>query len=1424
MSNVPRPLLCLFGFGLSSVALFGCSDKSTDTGDTATAAAHTASEASSERRRGVEYCEGTDEDGDGLIDEGCQRCDMEVTRPMTFWRDHVCVVDGDATGSEVLPITVGSFETFTTGASVRAALLTPLRGNRQLQLRQQLISAKLNVAFFAVGDVPWTDLTGDRTIENLQQVIDAADLAYDSGTDAERYRFTVLLATFNRSGERLALWFDDTCVAEPEICNGGDDDGDGVIDEACACIEECDAYDNDDDGDIDEDQDDTDGDGICDAIDTEECDGLDNDGDGETDEDQADSDGDGTCDSMDTEECDGLDNDGDGDVDEDQVDTDGDGTCDGVDPEECDGLDNDGDGQIDEGQIDTDEDGTCDALDSESCDGRDNDGDDLIDEDQSDADGDGTCDDIDPEECDGTDNDGDGEVDEDQADSDGDGTCDGLDAEDCDGLDNNGDGAVDEGMADSDGDGTCDDLDAEDCDGVDNDGDGEIDEDQADADGDGTCDSIDAEECDGADNDGDGAVDEGFDADDDGFADCMETCTVTIDFCSAADGLNVLDDGSAAVETYSSNPRWTAGFDGAVWIWDEALETSPGTHQIHSIFRSFDIPANGTNLSGSVSIGADNSYEAWLNGTGVGSDSTEFNYFAWSEDTWDVSAALNTGNNTFEFEIWNWAQPGGSAYSNPGGITYCAEVSYDYEMDAEACDGVDNDCDGEIDEGVPDSDGDGACDNLDDEDCDGLDNDGNGLIDDGLPDSDGDGTCDGLDSEECDGLDNDGDGATDEGLADSDGDGICDGLDSETCDGLDNDGDGEIDEGMSDSDGDGTCDSLDAEDCDGLDNDGDGAVDEDFDADGDGFSSCNASTCDVLVDLGHGEATWSNPYANAGAYHDWGPAMASLEGAGFLWDSLSTTITASALAGYEAVIIAEPVSGFSSSEVRVLLDYVDGGGGLLLITDFNEQHVNPISSNYGVEFLGYAGLIGWAGIEDWETDLTPVTAGVDSVFWAYGSTLDVASTDVTVLGSYSGVPVYAQLSSGDGRVVFSADNEIFSRYGFDEVYDPNPSADRDNEALWLNSMSWLANCDADLDCDDGDAGANPDAAETCDDGVDNNCDGVVDEGCAEACDGVDNNNNGVVDEDCPVQCEPEEVVCLTVDEAISLGTLSARSSSNGVGVILTNSGTDDICLDAQVLFTSDYSQAFTWGEEVDGTVLVAGGSHILYYGSWTTNNGVYQPYLGADSWWCVEAGQYVRGSATFDLYGELAPDGILEVLNGTHDADGDGREDHRDWTGSYGVASNYNVWSYQSTHNVLTVGKSASVSGDTVTVTLLVRNFGARAGSGTVTDLLPVGWELVSTPSGATVSSSGGQVQVAWNVTLSGSVAGASTYYTTTLDAEYVTYAMRRTSGEDSPQVSLGAAEVSHYDGQTWRIGSSTEAYVWDYDPNGDGIVECDGE
>jgi TolB-like protein len=243
---------------------------------------------------------------------------------------------------------------------------------------------------------------------------------------------------------------------------------------------------------------------------------------------------------------------------------------------------------------------------------------------------------------------------------------------------------------------------------------------------------------------------------------------------------------------------------------------------------------------------------------------------------------------------------------------------------AEICDGLDNDCDGSADEGLGAliTCGTGACavemvacqegeepvcvpGTPSAEICDGLDNDCDGSIDEGLDAliTCGEGACAVgiaacINGEEqtcipgtptgeiCDGLDNDCDGSIDEGLGSlTCGEGEC-GIETaacvngeeqtcipgtptgEICDGLDNDCDGSVDEdfnlgnactvgiGACAADGslvcgaDGTvvCRVLagspppSVEICDNLDNDCDGFIDEDFDVDGDGYAIC-ANDC-----------------------------------------------------------------------------------------------------------------------------------------------------------------------------------------------------------------------------------------------------------------------------------------------------------------------------------------------------------------------------------------------------------------------------------------------------------------------------------------------------------------------------------------------------------------------------------------------------
>jgi len=216
-------------------------------------------------------------------------------------------------------------------------------------------------------------------------------------------------------------------------------------------------------------------------------------------------------------------------------------------------------------------------------------------------------------------------------------------------------------------------------------------------------------------------------------------------------------------------------------------------------------------------------------------------------------------------------------YGKCPGTEECADGKVDCDGEApepEICDGLDNNCNGQTDEGFPDTNGDGI------KDCQVADKDGDGVLDvvDNCPaaanvgqaDFDLDGTGDACDLDDdndlvadaadcapfdpdvspneeeiCNGVDDDCDLLVDEGFADADYDKLSDCIDpdddndgkvdeidcapfdaaihpgaEELCDGLDNDCDENIDEGYPDQDGDEIADCTDEDlDGDGVAND-----------------------------------------------------------------------------------------------------------------------------------------------------------------------------------------------------------------------------------------------------------------------------------------------------------------------------------------------------------------------------------------------------------------------------------------------------------------------------------------------------------------------------------------------------------------------------------------------------------------------------
>lgn len=124
------------------------------------------------------------------------------------------------------------------------------------------------------------------------------------------------------------------------------------------------------------------------------------------------------------------------------------------------------------------------------------------------------------------------------------------------------------------------------------------------------------------------------------------------------------------------NTRWTATIPGVDWIWatDPTTEYDATHDVIYTFEKTFEWwgPITGATLQ--LNVGADNSYEVYLNGNLVGGDNTEYNYETPTDvySGTEISPYILQGDNTLEIKVKNWEPTTfqGTPETNPGGLLY----------------------------------------------------------------------------------------------------------------------------------------------------------------------------------------------------------------------------------------------------------------------------------------------------------------------------------------------------------------------------------------------------------------------------------------------------------------------------------------------------------------------------------------------------------------------------------------------------------------------------------------------------------------------------------------------------------------------------------------------------------------------------------
>ncbi len=135
------------------------------------------------------------------------------------------------------------------------------------------------------------------------------------------------------------------------------------------------------------------------------------------------------------------------------------------------------------------------------------------------------------------------------------------------------------------------------------------------------------------------------------------------------------------------HPDWPA-IEGADWISNTYYIENTTVDSWRLFEEVIEINPCATNLSGNViMVTGDNTEEAYLNGVLIGSDGETQGAFVDNHE-WDTVLSYNLtglhpGTNTLQFIVRNYELEGSNSESNPTGLLYKTDITYDIDPECE---------------------------------------------------------------------------------------------------------------------------------------------------------------------------------------------------------------------------------------------------------------------------------------------------------------------------------------------------------------------------------------------------------------------------------------------------------------------------------------------------------------------------------------------------------------------------------------------------------------------------------------------------------------------------------------------------------------------------------------------------------------------